>query len=237
MAACRPRRRSQTTSQGRSHDGDQIAFAGRTCHKGGVPSARPHEHRWSWRVSTPCRSRKAMTLAREIVPTGVNRHGITTGLAGSVSVSRCRPRRVQFDGLQVVGSGSTVVPTLHPPTQRRHPRPAGLVRDVARRAGAVTARAALSTGRDPQHRRSHPPRQLRWSREVMGGNGDLRTQDHRGSNCLGGKKVELARQRRHDRDQSSHAQQADFGGQLVRASCTRRCSSSELAARARDSAP
>ena len=39
----------------------------------------------------------------------------------------------------------------------------------------------------------------------------------RQQNCLGGKgEVELsARQRRHDRDQSSHPQAAEFGGQLV----------------------
>ena len=49
---------------------------------------------------------------------------------------------------------------------------------------------------------------MRWKRRSS-------PQYHGGSNCLGGQKVELPRQRRHDRDQSSHAQEADFGGQLV----------------------
>ena len=45
-----------------------------------------------------------------------------------------------------------------------------------------------------------------------------RRSSHRGprrSNSLGGKKVELTGQCRHDRDQPSHAQHADSGRQLI----------------------
>ena len=131
-----------------------------------------------------------------------------------------------------------MIPTLDPPIQRRHPRPAGLGRDVVGRAGAVTASAAL-----PYLPRSTTSTPTSTELAAAARNGD----------AVG---TAILAQRTKAAATASAVRRLSWPGNAVmtgtsrrmlkwpisagswsRELCTRRCSSSELAARARDSAP